>query len=90
MSRAILLEIDAERKSQDWQWGGPRHDDYHSMSDWAHFIQYQLEMAVLDASESGREQNWTMWRYRLIKVAALAAAAIESGDRVKIARDEDR
>ena len=73
MDREKLFKlINAEREKQDAQWGGPTHDDQHQASDWARFIYQQLEH--LAASDDVQE--------RLVKIAALAIAALESGGRI--------
>lgn len=68
---AIVAEIHAERDRQDAQWGGVEHDDCHSSSDWMDFIDHQLDRW----HEEGEA------RVRLIRIAALAIAGIESIDR---------
>lgn len=76
MSRAeIFEEISAERTRQDNIWGGPGHDDTHDISDWVLFIKEHARMA--DPLTPQPEES----RRRLIEVAALAVAAIESLDR---------
>lgn len=69
----IWDEIQNERQRQDKQWGGAEHDDLHLMSDWFRYIQRQ--MFGVDTCYP------TQLRYKLIKIAALAVAAIESCDR---------
>lgn len=73
----ILQEIANERTAQDKQWGGPKHDDRHDLIDWLDFIESQ-------ATRSRRyewELSWELKRTRLVKIAALAIAALQSGDR---------
>jgi len=67
----IMLEICVERVRQDDKWGGPEHDDEHSVNDWADFIRMRLS-----------NQGNNTFRQRMIEVAALAIAAIESTDRL--------
>lgn len=69
----ILEEIKAERAAQDAKWGGAEHDDEHSMADFVFFMDEQLRKC-----EYG---NNTETRARLVKVAALCVAAIQSFDR---------
>jgi hypothetical protein len=64
----VFEAIKRERVEQDRQWGGPEHDDEHDEQDWSDFIVHQA-----CAIDFGRE--------RLVKIAALAVAAIESIDR---------
>lgn len=76
----VFAEIAAERVRQDEQWGGPEHDDTHGPADWMHFIDKQTVAGVFDV-ELGEEKPGS-YRRRLVKIAALAVAAIESHDRV--------
>ncbi len=66
----VYDEIKAERQRQDAQWGGPDHDDSHSQWDWQQFI-----------FEFASAWRGTNFRQRMVVVAALAVAAIESTDR---------
>lgn len=74
---AIIAEIHAERDRQDLIWGGPEHDDTHVVAEWMDFIDDQVNW--FHSQGRGRE--------RLIKIAALALAGIESIDR-RIVRSE--
>lgn len=69
--KQIFDEINEERKRQDEQWGGPSHDRAHSMYDWTTYIEKQLTRVKVPQSE---------FRERMIKIAALAVAAIEASD----------
>lgn len=69
---ASMAEVAKERQSQDWQWGGPEHDDKHMSEDWVQYIQKQANRCYNYPNEL---------RERMVKVAALAIAAIESLDR---------
>jgi len=71
----IIIEIVKERSDQDEQWGGPTHDDTHSREDWCCFIENQL-MQIRNSNE-----DISIFRARMVKVAALAVAAIERTDR---------
>jgi hypothetical protein len=79
MSEKAYLDIKAERERQDALWGGPSHDDNHDALDWLEFIDYQVTRTH-DAVNFPYEVDWTA-RERLVKIAALAVAAIESIDR---------
>lgn len=81
---SVLGEIARERVYQDEVWGGPEHDDTHTVRDWVTFIVAYLGKAVNRDSEWAR--NLSISRIALVKVAALCVAALESFDR-KIARD---
>lgn len=81
----IIVDVFAERDRQDAQWGGPVHDDTHSAWDWCEYIEYQLAHArhAPVPAEPGK------FRERMIKIAALAFAAIASYDRVNTPSDLD-
>jgi hypothetical protein len=73
----VVNEVSSERKRQDDEWGGTEHDDQHDTRDWTGFLLdqcYRTDKAAMrgDLSE---------YRERLVKVAALAIAAVESFDR---------
>lgn len=71
----VLCDVRRERASQDAEHGGAAHDDTHTFDEWAAFIRKQLARA-----ESGAR------RERLVKVAALAVAAVEAIDRTALTR----
>lgn len=71
---SVYDEIREERARQDEKWGGPEHDDEHSRDDWTCFI----DDKTTDAENT---ENDADYRRRLIQIAALAVAAIESLDR---------
>ena len=79
----VLQEIKEERARQDKLWGGPKHDDEHEISNWTLFIRSQLNRM---SSESFLPYGSD--RKRFIKIAALAVAAIESGDRIVEEKEE--
>lgn len=66
--QTVILDVVEERVRQDIQWGGPAHDDMHLEFEWMDLIHGQ----------TGRLGNA---RERLIKIAALAVAAVEAYDR---------
>lgn len=72
-SRAsILIEVLNERDRQDEINGGANNDDATPVYKWAVYINHQLSRV-----QSGHGP----WRKRLIRIAALALAALESIDR---------
>jgi hypothetical protein len=73
----LALEIEAERRRQDAQWGGPAHDDEHEPGDWCQYLAHQQRLLLKMTSPTQREDI----RARFVKIAALAFAAIESIDR---------
>lgn len=80
--RKVLEAIQAERVRQDAQWGGPEHDDTHNLFDWVDFIVAQAEKFGQQTLARG-EAYWATpdARQRLVKIAALAVAALESLER---------
>lgn len=77
MSLKTLFDICREREAQDLEHGGPEHDDCHAAYDWLVFISKQERHALV--AESIRDQATV--RERLVKIAALACAALDSLDR---------
>lgn len=75
----IYIEISTERTSQHTQWGGESHDDGHPPDDWLVFIEHQIKRAR-DGNGHGTD-TYESVRARLVKIAALAVAGIESIDR---------
>ena len=77
----VLASVKECRALQDEQWGGPEHDDTHAAHEWLGFIQKQLDEAdvALDPPPGG--SNLDIYESRLIDVAALAVAAIQSNRR---------
>ncbi len=72
-----VVDIELERRRQDDQWGGAGHDDQHSIMEWLSYIRKQTERCWDARSPRDHAEQ----RNRLIKVAALAVAGIESHDR---------
>lgn len=70
----VLHEVAAERKYQDKKWGGPAHDDTESEANWLKYIDEYAQGNV----ERTKDRPF---RERMLKVAALAVAAVESYDR---------
>lgn len=76
----VIPDICEERALQDEQWGGPKTDDTRNSAQWVEYIDHQLE--YITASVQGQRQlNPGEFRERMVKVAALAIAAIQSYDR---------
>lgn len=69
----IFKQIREERKRQDEKWGGPKHDDNHSRFEWVS----TLKRHINKSHPQGKE----LYRKQLIRVAALAVAAVEGFDR---------
>lgn len=81
--RGILAEIDAERDRQDVTWGGPEHDDEHVPDNWSAFIEEHCFKAL-----TALPHDRATYRRRMVEVAALAVAALESEDRRGVAITE--
>lgn len=73
----ILREIQQERTHQDALHGGPKKDDQHTPADWVAILARHLGLAVGDAAVI----DVVRYRRQLIRVAAVAVAAVESLDR---------
>lgn len=69
----VISIIASERQRQDEEWGGPTHDDEHTLADWVGFIDYQTTKFDMEGDNDNPE--------RLVKIAALAIAALEAHQR---------
>lgn len=74
----IYGDIAVERVAQDHQWGGPKHDDKHEAWHWLEYMNKQAKLYDI----AYRHDDWIVARSALVKLAALAVAAIEQIDRV--------
>jgi hypothetical protein len=89
----VYAEISLERAGQNAEWGGDTHDDEHSIIEWSLFIGKQAgklsswAIAMLDNTS-----DWPIREARgaLVKIAAIAVAAIESIDRRAAAKGRQR
>lgn len=72
MKTNIFADIEKERRAQDAKWGGPAHDDLHLRQDWCRFIEDHNRRAKYEVGA---------FRRQMVRVAALAIAAIEAEDR---------
>lgn len=79
----VFAEISRERAAQDEQWGGYIHDDSHERDAWFNWIQKQNSYAFKNSD------NPYEFEHRMVKVAALAVAAIESSRRQRGALPEN-
>lgn len=77
MRDKIFKQIEAERKHQDSKWGA-EFDDRNTPYNWAAYIaQYSTRNLIGDP----RVASEVLFRADMVKVAALAVAAIESINR---------
>lgn len=67
---AIYKTLNAERDAQDAEWGGQQHDQDHTPNDWIAYI----------TKHAGKAAGGNDFRAQMVKVAALAVAAIEAHD----------
>lgn len=76
----ILEEIHQERERQNKHWGEAAHNDAHTIIEFVQLIRdyasWARVMGVMNSHDKARR--------RLVQVAALAVAAIESIDRRQI------
>jgi hypothetical protein len=82
----VYDDIHDERMRQNKQWGGPNHDDGHVPEDWLQFIEHQLDRAcdIVDINYYPKHEEDAVagaFRKRMVKIAALAVACVESHDR---------
>lgn len=70
-------QIADERARQNERYGGAKHDDEHSGLDWIVHVTRHLGKAADEAMHARTDGL----RHRLVQVAALCVAAIESIDR---------
>lgn len=73
---SVFQDIIDERARQDKEWGGPQHDSSHRPGDWCGYIHKQNQRAANAANVSELEE----WHKRMVKIAALAVAAIEANN----------
>lgn len=81
----VLADIRAERARQDTNWGGATHDDDHRPEMWDGLIWRYFRAAADTFPRDTRA--YEMRRHRLIQVAALCVAHIESMDRAYTAAE---
>lgn len=74
---SLYNEIKQERIRQDDKWGGPTHDDRHTTMDFIELI----ESYAAGARQMVDINNQSATRHKLLEIAALAVASIESVDR---------
>lgn len=75
----VMHDVAQERRRQDDEFGGASHNDQHQPAEWVAMIVKQLGKTVAHCTE---DQASREYRQRMVNVAALAVAAVESYDRV--------
>ncbi|NKE46287.1 hypothetical protein HB662_15985 [Roseomonas frigidaquae] len=76
-TQSVLVEVAAERTRQDAQWGGGECDDALPVTTFVQLIGDYAGWARVKAREGSAVEA----RQRLVQVAALAVAAVETLDR---------
>ncbi len=71
----ILTDIEYERQYQDEKWGGPAHDDCHTLGS---FVLYMMKQLGRSCDIDDYANYNQIFYNQMIKVAALACAAAES------------
>lgn len=79
----VYAEIDAERRRQDAEFGGPSRDNQHGPETWVSLAARQLGLAASQDSTTagGRHPDPAHFRRKMLTLAAVAVAAIEACDR---------
>jgi len=85
--KTIIKEVIAERARQDEKWGGPEHDDKHTVWDFFRFMEAKINTVHMEFHNARNKEPVTAKR-RLFQIAALAFAAIESIDRKSAEKSE--
>lgn len=80
MTDGVLAEIQRERERQDAKWGGPDHDDQHTMYEWFDILNERMA-TIYD----GRNDQ----RRALVEMAAISVAVIECIDRREMKAQKD-
>lgn len=76
----IFDEILRERERQDAKWGGQKHDDKHNHLDWVTFVgSHSAASLTLSLAPEVSKGMW--FENQMVRVAALAVAAIQSSRR---------
>jgi hypothetical protein len=81
----LYRELESVRAAQDEKWGGANHDDSHTTLDWAGVIDTLLLRGTVPVpnrrlADVNQEQR-CIFRMNMIRVAAVALAAVEGCDR---------
>lgn len=74
----VINDVKNERIRQDSKWGGQQNDDCNTCAEWCDWVIAYATWAKMMARMDSTEK----YRRRMIQVAALAVAAVESHDRL--------
>lgn len=86
----IINDIVIERVLQDEQWGGAYVDDSRTGWQWVTYISKQTQRVMASFQLGGEPLSDGEFRYTMVKIAALATAAVQAYDRVTAADAEKR
>lgn len=75
----VYREVMKEREHQDELWGSA-HDDQHTQENWMDLLQSYINKPAVSLLE---DASLPEFRHRLVQVAAIAVAALESYERKK-------
>ena len=84
LCRDILNEIERERAYQDGKWGHKADDTKNEPNDWVAYIAHHSSRWFSGGFAPYNTPTVDAFRKQMIKVAALAVAAVESLDRQRI------
>lgn len=82
--KSIIEEIVAERLYQDEKWGHEADDKKNTPNDWVAYIGHHASRWFKGGFLPYSEDTVEAFRTQMVKVAALAVAAIESIDRQRV------
>lgn len=74
---AVYRVIDGERKYQDQKWGGPTHDQQHSIPEWLIYMRDYIEEAMHACSRLPDEEAMPLALDNIRKVTAMGVACME-------------
>jgi hypothetical protein len=83
MNIRTLTDIDLERDNQNDKWGGPDNDDTHTGFHWVAIFSTHLGKLA----HSLWHGDVKRYRQQLVRIAAIAVAAIEACDRTATPED---
>ena len=78
---AIFAAVEAERARQDMRWGTDVDDQKNSPTDWVAYISHHATRWFKGGFKPYPKSVVDSYRDQMVRVAALAVAAIESLDR---------
>ncbi len=77
----VCDEIMDERAAQVGRWGGAARDDLHSLEGWVALLTRHVGLATAESPGQRDGDTTARFRKQMIRVAAVAVAAVEAIDR---------